>query len=362
MTGNWALDNALNQVESDISIKPDMPQTDNSGSSETRSHPKVPSESLETAQHLMPNTATDFLTSTSFANPQSFLDPILENNNVEIREHQFSGGNTLDESVLTTLSRDLSSIGDKLLSILWPLRLRQRLMLVRRVGEQFSSTGTIMGHTDSFNQDASPEESTNPQIFNEYSKETIQKILDWDLWGPLIFVLSFSLIITYLQSKTLSSGGAGSSESSQIFSASFSLIWIVLAVLSLNIQLVSPVSQMTDNGQSTSGIIGLSFFQCMSILSYTLFPIVLGGLSSIFISWKLLRLIINSIMFLWSILCSWLILAIVNNCRKIGTESVIYGMAGKSCFDHNDGEKRILLMIYPIILVFGLLSWLCVIV
>ncbi|ESW96060.1 hypothetical protein KL918_000007 [Ogataea parapolymorpha] len=361
MSGNWTLDNTLDQDESDISIKPDIPQMEILGNPKPSSHRNAPSGSLETAQPQLTNTAS-FSTFTSFVNPQSYLDPILENNNIKIRENQFSGGNTLDESVLTTLGRDFSSIGDKLLSILWPLRLRQKLMLVRRVSEHFSSTGSMMGHTDSLNQDSNLEESTTTETFNEYSKETIQKILDWDLWGPLVFVLSFSLIITYLQSKTLSSGGANSSETSQIFSASFSLIWIVLAVLSLNIQLVSPVSQMTDNGQLTSGVIGLSFFQCMSILSYTLFPIVLGGLSSIFISWKLLRLVINSVMFLWSILCSWLILAIVNNCRKIGTASLIYGMAGESSFDHNDGEKRILLMIYPIVLVFGLLSWLCVIV
>ncbi|KAG7899110.1 hypothetical protein KL907_005001 [Ogataea polymorpha] len=361
MPANLTFDKMLDQDESDISIKPDIPQTEILGNPKPSSHRNAPSGSLETAQPQLSNTAS-FSTFTSFVKPQSYLDPILENNNIKIRENQFSGGNTLDESVLTTLGRDLSSIGDKLLSILWPLRLRQKLMLVRRVSEHFSSRGSMMGNTDSLNQDINFEERPNTEIANEYSKETIQKILDWDLWGPLVFVLSFSLIITYLQSKTLSSGGADSSETSQIFSASFSLIWIILAVLSLNIQLVSPVSQMTDNGQLTSGVIGLTFFQCMSILSYTLFPIVLGGLSSIFISWKLLRLVINSVMFLWSILCSWLILAIVNNCRKIGTASLIYDMAGESSFDHNDGEKRILLMVYPIVLVFGLLSWLCVIV
>ncbi|KAG7809179.1 hypothetical protein KL921_003176 [Ogataea angusta] len=361
MTSNRTLDNVFDPEESDITIKPDIPQMESSGNLQNSTHHKAPSESLDTAPPKATNAATISMFS-NFVNPQSYLDPILENNNIKFKENQFSGGNTLDESVLATLSRDLTSIGDKLLSILWPLRLRQKLMLVRRVGEQFPSTGSMISHTDSFNQHGIFEERTPTEISNEYSEETIQKILDWDLWGPLVFVLSFSLIITYLQSKSLSSGGAESSETSQIFSASFSLIWVVLAVLSINIQLVSPVSQMTDNGRLTSGIIGLSFFQCMSILSYTLFPIVLGGLSSVFISWKLLRLVINSVMFLWSILCSWLILAIVNNCRKIGTASIIYGMTGESFHDHNDGEKRILLMMYPVILVFGLLSWLCVIV
>ncbi|ODV85471.1 hypothetical protein CANARDRAFT_189769, partial [[Candida] arabinofermentans NRRL YB-2248] len=274
--------------------------------------------------------------------------------NIQVKERQFTGGNTLDESVLTTLNRDLSSIGDKLLSILWPLRLRQKLIVVQNISNRLPAMGSLPWGTNtssSATESGAPSDAIQSDVEavaaatgnnTDYSKETIRKILDWDLWGPLIFVLGFSLIITYLQTRTLNAVEGQDAKSSGIFSASFTLIWAVLAVLSVNIQLVSPVPQKTDTGGLTSGAIALSFFQCVSILSYTLFPIILGGLFSIFIKWKVIRLVICTIMFFWSILCCWLILAIIFNYR-------------------NDGDKRIFLMIYPVILVFGLFSWLCVI-
>ncbi|KAH3667219.1 hypothetical protein OGAPHI_002868 [Ogataea philodendri] len=342
-------------------------QPDNIHSRQLPVIPDVPSQaepahSGETADQTRGNDS-NFLNFSNFVNPQSYLDPILGNSNVRIKEKQFSGGNTLDESVITTLNRDVSKIGDKLLSILWPLRLRQNLITVQRISSRFPSFGNMVdGATEASIDSEHNLVEDSPNTRSEYSEESIRKILDWDLWGPLVFVLAFSLIITRLQSITLNTGGTAPEEASQIFSASFSLIWIVISVLSVNIQLVSPVSQLTDGGDLTSGIIGLSFFQCVSFLSYTLFPIILGGLSSVFVRWKLLRLAINSLMFLWSITCSWLFLAIINNCKTSGTPSFLSGFASNQMHDRSDGDKRMFLMIYPIVLVYGLFSWLCVIV
>lgn len=287
----------------------------------------------------------------NFVNPQTYLDPILESNNVEVRKRQFTGGNTLDESVVTTLKRDLSSISDKLLSILWPLRLRQKLKIL----QHFSG----LSHSG-FNTDEEEQQSGSGS--RDYSKEALKKILDWDLWGPLVINLGFSLIITYLQTRTLDDTSKSKAQPSSIFSGAFTLIWASLAVLSLNIQLLSPVKQQTEDGGTTSGIIGVSFFQCISILSYTLFPIVLGGLISIFVKFKLVRMVITTLMLLWSLLCSWLILAIINNCRTpAATPQFLYDAVTEPQTG-SDGDKRIFLMIYPIFLVYGLFSWFNVIV
>lgn len=272
---------------------------------------------------------------TPLFNMSSFITPNIIG---ETRERPFSGGNTLDESVWTTLHRDLSTIGDKLLSILWPLRLKMALSQV-----QFISTDI----EDSIDANG-----------DDYSNETLKKIRDWDLWGPLVINLGFSVIITYLQGSSLDSN-----DSSGTFSAAFTLIWGALSVLSLNIQLLSPVQQKLDNGNGMSnGIIGLSFFQCVSLLSYSMFPITLGGVVSIFIKFKWIRLILNLIFLSWSILCISLILGIVTNCKKRGTDSALpFGLNSRND-DGNESDKRIFLMIYPVFLVFSLLSWFTVIV
>ncbi|GME73823.1 unnamed protein product [[Candida] boidinii] len=367
-------------IDDDDLIEPDIPSyTVPSTKKTTTPKPSTQNQSSTNAasssntNNDAPNT-TSFFNFTSFITPQSIINPVFENSNIQFRESQFTGGNTLDESVLTTLHRDLSTIGDKLLLILWPLRLRTRLLSVQNFSNRYANVSNITSifersgattnnESDNWNVDeegVSGQSEQQQQLdYEDYSKESIKKILDWDLWGPLIFLLSFSLIITYLQTKSLQ--GTQDANSSQIFSGSFSLIWIILGVLSLNIQLVSPISQKTDQGTKTSGVIALSFFQCISILSYTLFPVVLGSLFSIFITWKWLRMIISFIMLSWSLLCFWLIMAIVNKCETKGT-SLSSSFLNATTEGGSPGDKRIFLIIYPVFLCFGLFSWLSVIV
>lgn len=288
----------------------------------------------------------------TFFNLSSFIAPQLPSFvQIETRERPFTGGNTLDESVITTLHRDLSTIGDKLLSILWPLRLRKSLIAVRKISNRIGA----MGNGNSMNDDVEDSIHVAPDHSgDEYSLETMKKIRDWDLWGPLVINLLFSLVITYLQNRDLDT--SNNNSSSQTFSAAFTLIWASLAVLSLNIQLLSPVQQKLENGAMTNGVVGLSFFQCISLLSYAMFPVAIGGCLSIFIRYKFIKLIINLVMLTWSLLCTWLIIAIVSNCKRKGTLSLVESE------DDNQGDKRIFLMVYPVLLVFGLFSWFCVIV
>lgn len=343
----------------DIFITPDV-ETSNSKS---KSDPAATTTTLPPAYSTTQPAAESVSEGSSkpLFSLSSFITPQLPDFGVQIetRERPFTGGNTLDESVLTTLHRDLATIGDKLLSILWPLRLRQSLMAVQKVSTRIQER-VINGNISTIDvEDAIGSDGSSST--EEYSSETLKKIRDWDLWGPLVINLMFSLIITYLQSSSLSGGDkSGNNEaSSQTFSAAFTLIWASLAVLSLNVQLLSPVQQKLENGGVSNGVLGLSFFQCVSLLSYSMFPIVLGGLISVFVKFRFVRLIVNAIMLGWSLLCTWLIMAIVSNCKKRGTLTF---MLEESDSDDTQGDQRIFLMVYPVFLVFGLFSWFCVIV
>lgn len=352
----------IDDDDDDIFITPDVETTT------TKSKPSKPAvKSTPVVSKPAPNTSTTSNPTQSrnnntggdggFFNLSSFITPQLPSFvQIETRERPFTGGNTLDESVLTTLHRDLATIGDKLLSILWPLRLRTSLLAVKKISDRFSGNGGDV-------EDSIGDEGAAPMSVSsdDYSTETMGKIRDWDLWGPLVINLAFSLIITYLQTRSLNTSGGSNdnsinSTSSQTFSAAFTLIWASLAVLSINIQLLSPVQQKLENGSMTNGVIGLSFFQCVSLLSYALFPVVLGGMLSIFIPYKFVRMIINMIMLFWSLLCTWLIMAIASNCKKRGSLTFV------TSDEDSEADQRIFLMVYPVFLVFGLFSWFCVIV
>lgn len=352
----------IDDTNDDIFITPDVetPLSKESKPGVTKSNTEIPSGSINNGLNDS-NSSSNNNNNTNFFNLSSFITPQLPSIvQIETRERPFTGGNTLDESVLTTLYRDLSTIGDKLLSILWPLRLRQSLISVRKISNRFTN-GSGNDVEDVIVNDNSTGNNENGLENEEYSLNTMNKIRDWDLWGPLVLNLSFSLIITYLQSKSIDKSN-DNDTSSQIFSGAFTLIWTSLAVLSINIQLLTPVQQQLENGNMTNGIIGLSFFQCISLLSYALFPVILGGFTSIFIPFKFVRLIINILMLCWSLLCTWLILAIVNNCKTQGSLSSTFDIINGNEDDSSAGDKRIFLMIYPVFLVFGLFSWFCVIV
>ncbi|ODV93707.1 hypothetical protein PACTADRAFT_51470 [Pachysolen tannophilus NRRL Y-2460] len=351
MSKNWKAPNVTPESISDFNIEPDNGDHANPFEDyDTIIEPDVPVSQGANASSKPKASSTQYTNNSNngngsgsggnfFSNFSNYANPFNAslnsinndiNKNIHVRERQFSGGNTLDESVFVTIKRDLDKIGDKLLQILWPLGLRSKLIKV----QNFTRIGNSPNNNDTANEIAGEDSE-------EISKEAIIKILDWDLWGPLVITLGFSLILTYLQIRSLDK--KFETKASQIFSGSFSLLWASIAVLSLNIQLLSPFHDKSN--AVSSGTISLSFFQCVSILGYSIFPIVFGGFLSIFLKWKYIRIILLAILSSWSIYAVYLILKIVNN----------------SGANRGKGDDRIFLIVYPIGLVFGVFSWLCVI-
>mmetsp|Transcript_9374 Transcript_9374/g.10108 ORF Transcript_9374/g.10108 Transcript_9374/m.10108 type:complete len:196 (+) Transcript_9374:45-632(+) len=144
---------------------------------------------------------------------------------------------TLDEPVWETIMRDLNQVRDKLKVVLLPLG----------------------------------QESQN---------SVLQKLRDWDLWGPLLVCLLLSIILSIT---------APGDSASLVFAAVFVIVWFGAAAVTLNAQLLGGT---------------ISFFQSVCILGYCIFPLTLAAIACLIMSFIykniIIKLLFVSIGFIWS--------------------------------------------------------------
>lgn len=258
---------------------------------------------------------SSFFNFTTFTQPQvdlsSTFNPLL-NNVGQVQERRFSGSDTLDEPVWHTLRRDLKSIGSKLYSVVWPASLSKLAMIQQRNLLIYAKNSGINVGLD-YETMGNNLEADIDQTETSLNYEDLQK-LEWDLWGPLVFICAFSVILGIL---------SPTSSSSSVFSSVFALIWFAFAIIALNIQLLGGT---------------ISFFHALSTTGYALFPLLINAIISIFVKLFLVRFAC------FVVLGSWAIYAAMVNLKCNG---VLPG--------------RIFLAIYPVSLVYATLGWLCVI-
>lgn len=246
---------------------------------------------------------------TPFTNSQLFQ----ENNTV--RESQYTGGDTLDEPVWHTLRRDIVQIGRRLAIVVWPALLaqlasKQQLKLI-----DFAAQNGVHLPELLVNRRVSVSDDDERDTAISSDDLVKQDNLDWDLWGPLVFLLMYSVALSL---------AALSKQKTLVFSGSFSFTWFFYIVVGLNIQLLGG---------------NISFLLAISATGYSMFPIVAGGLVSLLlVKWKLIRLAYMTT------LCAW---------------SVYAGVMSLKCLGVLPG--RVLLAIYPVGLMYAVLSWLVVI-
>jgi len=144
---------------------------------------------------------------------------------------------TLDEPVSVTVGRDLRQVADKLRVVLLPSK-----------------------------------ENGN--------ETTLNKLREWDLWGPLLVCLLLSLVL---------SGSAPGDSASLVFAAVFVIVWCGATVVSLNAQLLGGT---------------ISFFQSVCILGYCVFPLTVAAVICFIMSfiWKnfVIKLALVTVGFVWS--------------------------------------------------------------
>lgn len=290
-------------LEEDL-IEPDVPSK---GTPHTSRPPHQTSSTAGTS-----GANGGFFNFTSFTRPNidlsTSLNPILKNE--QVREHSFTGGDTLDEPVWKTLERDVKAIGHRLFSVVWPAslsklaKLQQHNLLIAA-----RNSGLNVGiNFDQLGQDLEADIANTPIDDSDLKK------LDWDLWGPLVFTLSFSVILGVLSPKA---------SSSEVFSGVFALVWSALAVMALNIQLLGGT---------------ISFFNALSTTGYALFPMLVLAIVSVFVKLSFVRFIVYITMVAWAIYAATVSLKV---------NGVLPG--------------RVFLAIYPVGLVYATLGWLCVI-
>mmetsp|Transcript_39667 Transcript_39667/g.78951 ORF Transcript_39667/g.78951 Transcript_39667/m.78951 type:complete len:196 (-) Transcript_39667:227-814(-) len=177
---------------------------------------------------------------------------------------------TLDEPVLETIKRDLDQVASKLKVVLLPL-------------------GTDSRDT------------------------VIQRLRDWDLWGPLLVCLLLSSILSFT---------APGDTASMVFAAVFVIVWFGAAAVTVNAQLLGGT---------------ISFLQSVCILGYCVFPLTLSALACFIMSFIYKNIIIKSIFvgigFIWSTRAS-----------VVFMEQVIK-------------EERRLLAVFPVFFFYTFIGW-----
>ncbi|KAF2637551.1 Yip1-domain-containing protein [Massarina eburnea CBS 473.64] len=245
---------------------------------------------------------TGNISSRPAGNTQSYLTSSIPG------EDRRAPTNTIDETVWETVSRDLLAIWEKLKQVLYPKYL---------LGGILSSGGGIgaaeRGEGDGFGGGLRNLAGRWPDADVILQGGMSEGLRDWDLWGPLIFCLLLSFFL---------SRGAKDEQKDLVFSGIFALVWIGEAVVTLQIKLLGG---------------NIAFFQSVSIIGYTLFPLVIASILSAVGVHMIVRIPVYLVLVAWSLAAGISIMGgsgVVNNRVGIAVYPlfVFYIALGCICF------------------------------
>ncbi|KAI9830672.1 MAG: hypothetical protein M1826_004501 [Phylliscum demangeonii] len=175
--------------------------------------------------------------------------------------------NTIDESVWETLSRDVRAVWEKMKQVLWPKFLLGGML----------QRGAGIGGADREGQGGFGRIGRWPDADVVLQGGMSEGLRDWDMWGPLIFCLLLSLLLSL---------PARAEQKSLVFSGVFAIVWIGEAVVTLQIKLLGG---------------NISFFQSVCIIGYTLFPLVIAAMLSALHLPAIARIPVYLVLVAWSL-------------------------------------------------------------
>ncbi|KAK3626305.1 hypothetical protein LTR56_019882 [Elasticomyces elasticus] len=185
--------------------------------------------------------------------------------------------NTIDESVWDTLRRDLLAVWEKMRQVLYPKYLLGGMMGQGSGigGAERAEGGSLAGGVAAVRGIVGRWPDADVVLNGDGGMS--EGLRDWDLWGPLLF----SLLLSFLLSLN-----AREDQRSLVFSGVFATIWIASAIVTLQIKLLGG---------------NISFFQSICIIGYTLFPLVIASLLSALHVYTIVRIPVYSVLGLWSL-------------------------------------------------------------
>jgi len=108
---------------------------------------------------------------------------------------------------------------------------------------------------------------------------------DWDLWGPLILCFGLELFLFIGDKSPPSNDPKAEGYHVLLFTLVWIIVWVGASVVTLNTQLIGG---------------NLSFFQCVCLLGYCLFPLNVAALLCTIPGLKLFKLLIVPLCIAWS--------------------------------------------------------------
>jgi len=174
----------------------------------------------------------------------------------------------------------------------------------------------------------------------ENQEGVLQKLKDWDLWGPLLVCLTLSLVL---------STWAPDGQKPLVFASVFFIVWVGAAVVTLNAQLLvregchraaRPRRHVCRLTRAFAVLQGgtISFFQSVCILGYCVFPLTVAAI--VCFLFKLMglgimpvRMVVVVVGFIWATRASVVFIA-----------KII-------------AEERKVLAVYPVFFFYTFISW-----
>lgn len=178
--------------------------------------------------------------------------PATSLSSAQFQNRPYTGPNTLDEPVTTTIYNDLRAIGVRLRGVLYP---------------PLATLSALRAGADSATAAASAATSTTATTGIDRS---------WDLWGPLVFCLTLSLALSYT---------GGGHQSVTVFTGVFTLTWLGFMVCTVQAKLLGA---------------RVHFFHAVCAMGYALFPLAAAAVVAAFVPLALVRVPASIVACAWS--------------------------------------------------------------
>ncbi|GAB7362911.1 hypothetical protein MBLNU230_g3213t2 [Neophaeotheca triangularis] len=177
-----------------------------------RAAPQSTSSRAPLTGQITPSTSQARSAHNASSNTQSYL------NNTIRGEDRRAAQNTIDESVWETLRRDLLAVWEKMRQVLYPKYLLGGVLNNSAEGGMSEGVGGVRGLVGRW-----------PDAEALVQGGMSEGLRDWDLWGPLLFCLLLSFLLSL---------NAREAQGELVFSGVFATVWIGEALVTVQIKLL----------------------------------------------------------------------------------------------------------------------------